>query len=53
MSNDAFTAAEARWLQEPDRDECDRCDRDAEPGSALCAVHEDEAHEHERAGDMP
>ena len=45
MANDAFSAAEARHLAEPD----DRCDQCGEPtdGSALCWHHAGEQYEAE------
>ena len=42
MANDAFAAAEARHLAEPD----DRCGEPTD-GSALCWHHADEEHEAE------
>jgi hypothetical protein len=51
MTNSAFAANERRWLEE-DPDECDvlSCPNDAEPGSILCARHEDEVYDY-RNGD--
>ena len=52
--NDAYSAGEARWLEEPDRDWgfCDvlGCQHDAEPESILCAAHEDQVYDY-RNGD--
>jgi hypothetical protein len=45
MANDAYSAAEARWLQESD-DQCDRCGEPTD-GSALCWRHADEQYEAE------
>ena len=51
MSNNAFSAAEKRFLEE-DPDACDvlGCQYDAEPESILCAAHEDQVHDY-RNGD--
>ena len=48
MTNSAFSAAERRHLQEPDPQLCDWCDRDAEPGSALCAGCADDQHDYDQ-----
>ena len=47
MTNSPFAANERRWLEE-DTDECDvlSCPNDAEPGSILCAAHEDDLHDY-------
>ena len=51
MSNSAMSASERRWLEEGPY-VCDvlSCQYDAEPGSILCARHEDDLHDY-RNGD--